>query len=255
MENPENKTLVSKIIELFQVIFRKCSKLFDKIVFNKKGSILISFILAVFISISVNYEDISLTLFHDTTVSVTENDVSVEVLADTDNYVVEGIPNSVDVTITGNAPDVQVFRQQGNIKVVADVRKYTAGQVMVDMEVSQLPPNLKATISPATVEAKISKKITKQFTVAPELLLGSGQKESDFQTPVLSETTVQIKASQEQIDSIRTVKAIIDATGQTNDFTISASIVAYDSNGDPIQVDIEPSTVQASVAFADEAND
>ena len=36
MENPEHKTLVSKIIELFQMIFRKLSKLFDKVVFNKK---------------------------------------------------------------------------------------------------------------------------------------------------------------------------------------------------------------------------
>ena len=42
MENPEHKTLVSKIIELFQMIFRKLSKLFDKVVFNKKGSLFIS---------------------------------------------------------------------------------------------------------------------------------------------------------------------------------------------------------------------
>ena len=48
MENPEHKTLVSKIIELFQMIFRKLSKLFDKVVFNKKGSLFISLFLASF---------------------------------------------------------------------------------------------------------------------------------------------------------------------------------------------------------------
>ena len=55
MENPEHKTLVSKIIELFQMIFRKLSKLFDKVVFNKKGSLFISLFLAIIISSSVNY--------------------------------------------------------------------------------------------------------------------------------------------------------------------------------------------------------
>ena len=128
MENPEHKTLVSKIIELFQMIFRKLSKLFDKVVFNKKGSLFISLFLAIIISISVNYEDISLSLFHDTTVSVTINDVSVETLADTENYVIEGIPSTVDVTITGSASDVQVYRQQANIRAIADVRRYTEGK-------------------------------------------------------------------------------------------------------------------------------
>ena len=72
----------------------------------------ISLFLAIIISISVNYEDISLSLFHDTTVSVTINDVSVETLADTENYVIEGIPSTVDVTITGSASDVQVYRRK-----------------------------------------------------------------------------------------------------------------------------------------------
>lgn len=255
MENPENKTLVSKIVELFQMIFRKLSKLFDKVVFNKKGSLFISLFLAIIISFSVNYEDISLSLFHDTTVSVTINDVSVETLADTENYVIEGIPSTVDVTITGSASDVQVYRQQGNIRAIADVRKYTEGNVAVDIQISQLPSNLQATIEPATAEATISKKVSKQFAVTPELLLGTGQSSSDFVTPVLSETTVVIKASQEQIDSIRSVKAIIDATGQTGDFNIEANVMAYDSSGTPLQVDISPTTIQASVKRANSDSD
>lgn len=90
---------------------------------------------------------ISLSLFHDTTVSVTINDVSVETLADTENYVIEGIPSTVDVTITGSASDVQVYRQQANIRAIADVRRYTEGNVVVDIEISQLPSNLEGPFS------------------------------------------------------------------------------------------------------------
>lgn len=258
MQKPENKgpvNIFSKIMELFQVIFRKFSKLFDRIVFNKKGSVLISFILAIMIVVPINYQDISLQLFHDTTTSVTIPNVSVEVLADTDNYVIDGIPSTVDVTIKGDATDLQVFRQQQNIKVNADLRKYTEGDVVIDLEVNQLPSSLEATISPSSVEATISKKITKQFTVEAELMMGPGQKQSDFSTPVLSETTVEIIASQSQIDSIRSVKAIIDTNGQNTDFETDAEVVAYDSKGNRVQVEINPTTVHATVSLAQKESD
>ena len=161
----------------------------------------------------------------------------------------------MDVTITGSASDVQVYRQQANIRAIADVRRYTEGNVVVDIEISQLPSNLEATIQPATAEATISKKVSKQFTVTSELLLGTGQSSSDFESPVLSETTVTIKASQEQIDAIRSVKAIIDATGQTGDFNVEANVMAYDSSGTPLQVDISPATIQASVKRANSDSD
>lgn len=250
MENPEKQTLVSKVIELFQVVFRKCSKIFDKIVFNKKGSILISLLLALFISISINYEDISLQLFHDTTTSITLDDISVETKADTDDYVIEGIPSTVDVTIKGTASEVQVYRQQGKIRVIADLRKYEEGDVLIDLMVYQLPQNLEATITPSTVEAKLIKKMTKQYSLSPEIILGAGQKQSDFEKPVLASQTVKIKASQEQLDSIRSVKAIVDTTGQNSDFEADATIVAYDSKGNKVQVDIEPATVSAQVSLA-----
>lgn len=250
METPENRNLVSKVIEIFQRLFRKLSKMFDRIVFEKRGSLLISLVLAIMFSLSTNYENLSLQLFKDKTTSTTINNVKVETLIDSENYVVEGIPNRVDVTLIGDAPDLQIFRQQKDLKVIADVRKFEEGPVVVDLFVSQLPTNLKASTEPASIEAMMFKKVVKRFAVRPDLLVGPGQKQSDFDTPVLAENTVAIKASQEELNSIRTVKAIVDATGQTTAFETDANLVAYDSSGNRVQVDIEPAKVHARVELA-----
>ena len=85
-----------------------------------------------------------------------------------------------------------------------------------------------------------------------ELLVGTGQKVTDFETPVLSKKQVTIKASQETLESIRVVKALVDATGQYDDFVTKAKLVAYDINGNVINVDFEDEEIEASVTLAKE---
>ena len=63
-------------------------------------------------------------------------------------------------------------------------------------------------VDPATIDVTLSKKITKTFTIQPELLVGTNQKVSDFETPILDTMTVKITASQNQLNSIRIVKDV-----------------------------------------------
>lgn len=74
------------------------------------------------ICVVINYEDISLKLFNDTRTTVDLRNVAVEVLADTDKYDVAGVPSTVDVSLTGDATSIQVFRSKGSVQVVADLK-------------------------------------------------------------------------------------------------------------------------------------
>ena len=94
------------------------------------------------------------------------------------------------------------------------------------------------------------KKVTKSFTIQPELLVGSNQKVTDFETPTLDVMTVKITASQNQLNSIRIVKALIDCTGQIQDFEANAALAAYDAKGNRVNVTLSPETVHASVKLA-----
>lgn len=253
METPNKKgpsVWIHELRSLMTLIFQKISKLVDRILFDKKGSIIVSLILSIMICVVINYEDISLKLFNDTRTTVDLRNVAVEVLADTEKYDVAGVPSTVDVSLTGDATSIQFFRSKGNVQVIADLKKYSEGENIINLKVKNLPDKIEAVIDPATIDVTLSKKVTKTFTIQPELLVGTNQKVTDFDTPTLDTMSVKITASQNQINSIRIVKALIDCTGQVQDFEANATLAAYDAKGNRVNVVLSPDTVHASVKLA-----
>ena len=248
MESPNKKgpsVWFNELRGLLTLIFQKVSKLVDRVLFDKKGSVIISLVLSIMICVVINYEDISLKLFNDTRTTVDLRNVTVEVLADTDQYDVAGVPSTVDVSLTGDATSIQVFRSKGSVQVVADLKKYSEGENIINLKVKNLPEKIEAVVE----------KITKTFTIQPELLVGTNQKVSDFETTILDTMTVKITASQNQLNSIRIVKALIDCTGQIQDFEANATLAAYDAKGNRVNVSLSPDTVHASVKLAKNTSD
>lgn len=231
-----------------RIIGTTASKLFDKIIYNRNASILVSILAAVIICVSVNYSELSSIFFNkeDTTLNLPA--ISVDVKMDSEKYAVTGLPGTVDMTVTGSPADIQVFRaQQQNISVMADLSGYGEGKNVVELRAMNVPDNLTVTVTPPSAEINLIRKETRTFNVKPELLLGSGQKVSDFETPELSEKRVKITATPDALNSIRVVKAYVDASGQTGDFTTTATISAYNAKGERVAVNTVPETVQATV--------
>lgn len=251
MEQPNKKPMgfLNFGYHLLQFLFSKLNKIFDMIVFSKAGSIVVSLIASIIICLGANYEQIGMQLFNDSSTTAQVQEVPVETLYDSSKYEVSGIPSTVTVHLSGSAADIQLFRHQGDVTVVADLQKLEEGSNIVDLSVKNLPSRIKAVIDPATVTATLSKRITQNFDVVSELLVSSNRKESDYDTPTLSATSVKITGTQEQIDSIRTVKAVIDGSNQDGDIDTDATIVAYDAQGASVDVEIQPSTIHATVSL------
>ena len=250
MDKKPNNAFFNHILNFLSSLFKRFSKLFDRILFDERGSVIVSLIMAILVCVAIDYDTISIKLFNDTTATVTISDVQVNALYDETLYEISGIPATVDVTLSGETTDIQVFRQQGAITVSADMRKCATGTNIIDLTVDSLPSSLSAKIDPSEVTVNIENKATKQFTVSAELMVGSGQKESDFEAPELATTTVQITGSESNLSSIRSVKALVDTTGQTEDFEVDATVVAYDASGKTLDVTIDPGTIRASVKIA-----
>ncbi|MBR5754251.1 MAG: hypothetical protein IKX97_00270, partial [Erysipelotrichaceae bacterium] len=104
-------------------------------------------------------------------------------------------------------------------------------------------------VSPSEVTVSLKKKTTIQFDLSYDFI-NQNQMDSRY---ILSEPTfaqgtkINIRASQDTLNSIAMVKALIDVSGQTEDFTIEAPLVAYDRNGQAVSAEIVPGTVVASV--------
>ena len=233
-------------------ILTKLSKMFDRIVYSKKSSVLVSFIAAVMICITINFEDISYEFFNKEDATLNVTGISLEVKVDEEKYQVNGLPKTVDLVLTGSPADIQTFRNNNTATVVVDLRKFKEGENVIPLEAKNIPGQIKVTVVPEKANVVIEKKITKSFVVKPEILLGVGQKMEDFEEPVMGADTVLVRATQDKINSIRKIEAIVDATGKLTNFEVNAPLVAYDASGNKLDVEIEPATVAVKVVRKDE---
>ena len=233
-------------------VLTKLSKMFDRIVYSKKSSVFVSFIAAVMICITINFEDISYEFFNKEDATLNVPGVTVEVKVDEEKYQVNGLPKTVDLVLTGSPADIQSFRNNNTATVVVDLRKFKEGENVIPLEAKNIPSQLKVTVMPDKANVEIEKKVSKSFIVKPELLLGVGQKMEDFETPILGSETVVVRATQEKINSIRKIEAIVDATGKLTNFDVNAPLVAYDASGNKVDVEIRPATIAVKVIRKDE---
>lgn len=219
---------------------------------NRTALLSVTFVLSVFICGSLYFEEINL-MFLDGEIVTQSITVPVEVQMDSEKYHVSGIPDTVNVELKGPAAALQVLKNQNTISVVVDLDGYGPGLNEIFLKASNVPADIESVVEPDAITVNIANKIRRSFLVTPELLLAGGQDETAFNTPVLSTNRVTITGVESSIDAIRSVKAIIDASGQDGDFTAQAIVVAYDSSGKQLSdVQIDPDVISAEVTVAAE---
>ena len=215
----------------------------------------ISLILAVTTFILVDSQVITLV---ETEAEILSNQ-PVNVIYNKESYVVEGLVDSVDIILTGRKSSLYLAKQLGEHEVVLDLSDYDASDTpqKVALTYNQTVDNINYKLDPAYVTVTIKKKISEEKNVTYELLNEDKLNEKFSISDVsLDQNTVIVKGSQDTLDKIATVKALIDLSN--NKFTEAITydvdnlpLVAYDSAGNVLEnVEIVPNTLSASISFS-----
>ncbi|MFZ7946962.1 MULTISPECIES: CdaR family protein [Bacillaceae] len=178
----------------------------------------------------------------------TIQDIPVKVYYDTENLVVSGIPNTVDITIKGPLTHVQSAKASKNFEVYVDLTDAKIGKQKVNLKVRNLSDKLKATLKPASVNVTIQEKITKEFKVDAEF--NSSQIEEGYSAgqPVVEPSKVKITGAKDVIDRITYVKATIEEKGKLKaSITKEARIQVLDKELNKLNVVVEPETVKMTI--------
>lgn len=248
-ENSFFHKLLVRLSSIGKGMMSRVSKLFDRVVYSSRASLYVSGLMALVICLVINYQDLDFQFFKGNMQTMNLAAVPVEVLGDENTYEVSGVPSVVDISIEGDPADIQLVKTQNTAAVTVDLRNMQEGTVTIPLEAVGLPSSVKAEITPATVDATLTKKYAKTFFLTPDLIVGTGQSSSAYETPVLSVRSVTVKATRAKLDSIRTIRAIVDTSGYEGSFKASVPLVAYDSSGKQINVAISPETVEATVTL------
>ena len=185
-------------------------------------------------------------------------DIPVRVIYNSSAYVVEDVPETVDMTLIGRKGDLYLAKQLGDKEVVINLENYDAsdGTVRVKVTYNKIINNIDYKIDPEYVTVKIKEKVSENKTVIYDLL---NQDELDPKLSVksvtLSKSDVIVRGSKDNLDKIASIKALVDLSNE--DFTKAGSynvdnlkLVAYGSDGALItDVEIVATNISATVVL------
>ena len=232
---------------LFRVL-RAFSTFLDKVLFNEKYSKVVSLVLAGLLYAIVNYNALSTSFQSSLRYSKTLSDVTVLAKYNSDTFEISGLPEKVDVILTGDAANVTSAANAENGTVICDLDGLTEGEHEIKLTTEGYGNNVNVVVNPTNVNVVMKKKTTRQFDISYDFI-NQDKMEQIYSagTPEFEYTKINVRASKDTLDSIAFVKALIDVSGQSADFEQDAVLVAYDSSGKPVNADIVPNTVHVKV--------
>lgn len=228
-------------------LFRWLSGWLDKLLFNQKHGKVVALILAVLFYVTLNSDGTSVFEKVDNAESLGTVEIS-PVISD-QFYEVEGLPKNVEVTLVGDLTDIKRVKQQKNFKIMADMTDMGEGTHEVKFTTEAIPSRVKVLIEPSSKMVTIKKKSSRRFTVGYDFVNRNLMDSIyDLGEPTLEQGEVLVRASNETLDKIAFVKALIKVDANIkNDFETKAEVVAYNEDGEKMDVDIIPNTLKATV--------
>ena len=244
-------TPISKLVYIIGNKLAKGNKL-ETILNRPNVLVYISLALAVLVFYLVDSKAITLV---QTNAEIIANQ-PINVIYNKSAYVVEGIPDSVDIILTGRKSDLYLAKQLGDHEVVLDLSDYEVSDepVRVKLTYNKTIDSINYKLDPSYVTVTIKKKVSDIKEVKWDLL---NQDQLDEKLSVkdvkLSKDEVVVKGSADTLAQIASVKALIDLSNKDfvgeGKYTVdNVGLVAYDSNGEILNnVEMVPGTLSAEV--------
>ena len=249
-----DKVLITPISRLIYSINEKLKgkSYISKLINRPKFLVYASLVLAIVMFLLIDSKVITLV---ENDAEVITN-IPVTVKYNEEAYVVEGVPKTVDMVLTGRKSDIYLAKQLGEHEVILDLTDYESSSMShkVKLTYTKSVSSLSYKLNPSYVTVTIKDKISSLETVSYELLnLNKLNSKLSVESVELSKSEVVVKGSKDILNEIASVKALVDLNN--NDFKDAGTyeienvpLVAYDSKGKIIEeVEIVPNSLNATV--------
>ena len=255
-----DKTIIVPITRLIL----KAVKFFDKFEksietwMSKQNTLLfVSLFIAVLVFVVI---DQKLVTFTNQSAEVLK-DQKIEATYNEEAYVIEGLPETVDITLMGNRSDLFIARQSADSKVNVDLSNLKPGTHKVNIEYSQPFKSINYSVNPSVTTVNIYSKVSKSKTLTTDILNQDSLDDKliiSSATPEISEVVIKGTDDKNAVNSltkVATVKALVDVESVAADnigiITIKdVPLKAYDKNGNILNVEIVPSKINVDVEIS-----
>jgi YbbR domain-containing protein len=247
-----DKILITPLMKLFMKItdfFKNNTKGLEKYLTSKKSLLVISLLIAflAFYTLDKN-SSIMMNNYAERIYGEQVNAIYNE-----EAYVIDGIPKTADVVLIGSKSNIFLAKQYPTKGISVDLRELSVGTHRVPLKYSQSFGFVDYKIDPSYVTVVIYNKISGKREVNYEVLhRESLDSKLDISDVTLSKTEVTVKGNEETLSKVGYVKALVDLNNLVNpkagETTIkNCKLVAYDDNGNVVNVEIIPDVVEAKL--------
>ncbi|WLR51008.1 CdaR family protein [Bacillus tianshenii] len=176
------------------------------------------------------------------------SNVPLNVYYDSESYYVSELPQSVTVYLEGPSSAIAKAKVQDEFEVFVDLRDEKPGTHRVYLEHKGFPNKLKVQIEPFVTTVTIKEKVDQIMPVEVEFMnktkIADGYKAEE---PIVLPNNVKVSGPKEQMQQISTVKAYVDLKGADKTIEKNVPVKAFDSNGEQLDLEVEPSVVEVRV--------
>lgn len=242
-------TPITKFILLLSEKMGNRTDKFERWLVKKNTLIFISLVFAIVAFIVIDNKSIVLV---DSYAEVL-HDQKVEAIYNTETYVVEGLPETADVTLIGKKNEMYLAKQLSKGTVSVDISNLEAGTHKVSLNYESALNSLNYNVSPSTVTIIIYPKVSSTRTATIDTI---NKEKIDSKLSIsnvsIDQEEIIIKGAEHTIKEVATVRALVDISKlvdpEVGVMTLeNVPLIAYDTNGKTVDVEMVPSKVTATI--------
>lgn len=245
-------TPITKLVLKVTDFSKKNSKGIEKLLGKKQTLIVISLLLALAVFFIIDSESNTIIdqyaeVLYNQKVTATYNEEA---------YVVEGLPDSVDITLVGQKRHIFLAKQYPSSGVTVDLTGLKPGQHKVTLKYTQQLKSIDYRLDPSTVTVTIYDKVSQTKSLTYDILHQDNlDSKLNIDNIELDRSEVIVKGAEYKLDKVATVRALVDVddfpTQEAGELTLKdVPLVAYDTNGKVVDVEIVPKNVTAKVTIS-----
>ena len=243
---------ITRFVFKISQLFGKPNKYFETWLSKSTTLLFISLFFAIVIFIVVDRKIIT---FSSQSAEVLKEQ-NINVKYNEEQYVVEGLPEKVDVTLIGSKADLYIAKQSSNNAVTVDLTGLTPGTHKVNIEYEQGLSGIEYSVNPSIATVIIYKKVSDTRDLTYDLVNSEKLDKTLIVNSVkLDVDEVTIRGAEYKIEQVTTVKALIDLE-QLSSKEAGTQVInnidlkAYDVKGNVVDVEFVPAKVNAEIDLA-----
>ena len=243
---------ITKLVLFISSKFDKNGRKLENLLSRTNTLLFISLVLAVVIFIII---DQKIIVFNDNAAEVLKNQ-PVTAVYNEEAYVVEGLPETVDITLIGSKTDLYIAKQSSSHDVMVDLSGLKPGTHKVNITYNQNVGNIDYMVNPSVATVIIYQKVSESRSLTYDIL-HQDSLDSKYVIKGINYSTdkVVIKGAEHQLKEVASVKALVDINDLVNqtEGTVTMKDIplkAYDSEGNVVDVEVVPSKIDADIELA-----